>query len=164
MAGACPAGRDWEFRDVIDIRNPESESAHRYAARQPSWAGTRTFRRGGTPLWDDGRAFLGAQSFPVRGLEGSADICLVKRVDPGVRQQVSRWRVAEAEVGITRLPDAVPAGTWAEVALVVPGAHVTAAELPVTEEMVSSTVDVNAFRVEVYQARPRRPVAEQPPR
>src|SRR5262245_51092892 len=57
------------------------------------------FDRNGLELEDDGRAFRGHQAFDATGLAPGVAACLVKRVDPSARRQVSRWSVDQRTVG-----------------------------------------------------------------
>jgi 4-amino-4-deoxy-L-arabinose transferase-like glycosyltransferase len=155
-------GQPWTLAAVVDVGNIESERAHAYAIEQPSWHGRRrmVFATGvhwyaptGLVIDDDGRAFLGAQSFEVHGIVPNVAMRIVKRADGNVAHQLSRVVVDGWEAGMFRTGASV--GRWVETAIDVPAERVTRTTIRVSEEFVSSSSDVNVFDVRVYQARGR---------
>jgi hypothetical protein len=96
----CGAGGPWSLVDVIDVGDPNSEEAHDYHIEGQSFFGERTlFSEDGLEIEDDGRAFRGYQAFDLSGLTPGAATCLVKRIDPSARDQVSRWLIGARLAG-----------------------------------------------------------------
>jgi hypothetical protein len=150
---ACPPGPHWALKDVIDVGNATSEAAHGYAIDGQTWSGERVLGLDETQRWDDGRAFVGSQRFRADSLATGLDICIVKRVDAGVAPQASVWTVDEQALPMTTFAER-QVGAWGTVVLTVPGHMVRGTSLGIRERFMSSAVDVNAFRVEIYQAMP----------
>jgi hypothetical protein len=150
MLDACPPQAQWVLKDVIDIGNPYSEAAHGFAVTGETWKGERVFREHGADTWDDGRAFIGHQSFEVDDLTAGIDTCVVKRIDGQVAPQISRWRVGPLELP-PAAADPTPAQSWGRMRLLIAGADIRTPRVTFREELVSSPSDINTFRVEVYQ-------------
>ncbi|HJR60151.1 MAG TPA: glycosyltransferase family 39 protein [Vicinamibacterales bacterium] len=153
MKDACPPQSQWVLKDVFDVGSLESESAHGFTLTGETWRGERVFREDGADRWDDGRAFIGQQSFEVAGLTPGTDTCVVKRIDGQVAPQVSRWHVGPLMLPPATAPP-TPAQTWGRIRLLIPGDDIRTPRVTLKEEFVSSPSDINAFRVEVYQLAP----------
>jgi hypothetical protein len=152
MKDRCPGGVPWTLQDVVDIGDPRSEAAHAYAIEGQSWAGSRELFCNGQAVADDGRAFRNEQSFRIAISTPGRETCVVKRIDAGVAAQTSLWILNGADPVEMRGPDRSTAGC-AEVAVVFPAGSVTSTDLHMVERFVTSALDVNAFRIEVYQRK-----------
>jgi hypothetical protein len=151
MLESCPANANWRLMDVIDVADAESEAAHGYQIEGATWGGTRRMGVPGIgPIVDGGRAFVGSQRFEVSNLVSGARVCLVKRLDPRVRSQISAWLWGNRPVGQTESTGAVE-GDWGTVSLVIDGQRVDERPTVVVERFLRSTLDVNTFRIDVYQ-------------
>ncbi len=148
----------WELVDVVDVGNPASEAVHSYVVRSGSWSGRRMkLDDAGTTqphfLEDDGRAFTGVQSFRISGVHPGETLCVAKRLDPGVAHQHSAWFADAVPIG-TMAAGGGDASRWEIAALVVEAPKVNQSTVTLAERFVASSLDVNAFRIEVYQRRP----------
>jgi hypothetical protein len=150
LHSTCPAAAGWRLRDVIDVGDPEAEHAHEYQADEVTWRGGRVLRESGADTWDDGVAFTGTQEFVGRELTPGRALCVAKRVDPRVARQRSRIESDGAEPSPFRV-EAAGNGEWGRAVAMLPAEAVTGPELRLRERFVSSTIDVNAFRIELYQ-------------
>jgi 4-amino-4-deoxy-L-arabinose transferase-like glycosyltransferase len=150
-SAGCPA-REWRLVDTIDVGDTASEAAHRYTIESPLFAGDLVkFDESGRELEEDGRSFRGSQAFDVSGLRPGVPACLAKRVDPSARRQSSRWSAGDRPVG-ELWADRDAGVTWLDVFLEVPGTIVSESRMRFREEMRSADIDINAYRIEVYQA------------
>ena len=73
----------------LDVGNPESEKKAGYRAEKISWEGTRAFSYSdGRLCTDDGKAYLGAESFMVSGIVPHKTLIIMKRFDASVADQL----------------------------------------------------------------------------
>jgi len=153
MRNACPGDASWVLQDVVDIGDSPSENAHSYSIDRQTWEGSRVLSCGGRTVADNGRAFANSQEFRVTVGAAERDVCLVKRIDAGVARQISRWTVNGADAVELRGPaQSIPG--CAEIGVVFPAHAIRETSLSLVEQFIGSALDVNAFRVEVYQRTP----------
>jgi hypothetical protein len=146
----CPERQTWHLIDVIDVGDVASERRHGYAIADQTFSGERVMGTSSNLEYtDDGRAFRGSQSFNTSLAEG-ADVCVVKRIDPSVPRQLSRWTARGVVLGHLDVRAGNTFGRWPVVTLLIPGSLAHGVDR-LTEEFVSADVDVNAFRIELYQ-------------
>ena len=101
-----------------------------------------------------------SQRFRTEALTPGLELCIVKRVDAGVAPQVSVWSVDGKDVSTTTLGVARP-GTWGEVVALVPAESI-GRSADIRERVMHAAVDVNAFRVEIYQLAPEDTLPRDP--
>jgi hypothetical protein len=138
--------------DTIDVGDPGSETLHGYDIEGQTFSGERmNFDWRGLELEDDGRAFRGSQAFDVSGLVPGAATCVVKRVDSSARHQMSRWSIAQRTVG-DMSADRDGAASWLTATIWVPPEFIRGSSARFREDFIAADVDVNAYRIEIYQA------------
>jgi hypothetical protein len=102
---------------------------------------------------DDGRAFAvgGSSRFRVAIDPANQGVRLIRRYDPQIGHQRARVLVDGVEVGVWDSGNPVPPGGWGVQAIDVP-AWLTAGKsvLGVSNEFISSDLDVNEFRYDVH--------------
>jgi 4-amino-4-deoxy-L-arabinose transferase-like glycosyltransferase len=149
-ATLCGGGVSWRLVDVLDVGDRTSEAAHGYRIEEQTFFGERMMYVNGGELEDDGRAFRHSQTFEVSKLTPKVPVCLVKRVDPGARRQVSRWFAGENTIATVTV-DTDDVSEWHDAAIHIPPDRIPSSRLRLTERFVSAAVDVNSYRIEIYQ-------------
>jgi hypothetical protein len=152
ISNLCPITKNkvWELIDTIDMGDMNSEKSHDYLIENQSWQGQRGFYLNPSkPTKDNGRAFLGKQSFTIKNLSGESKICLVKRIDNGVKNQISEWSIKNSKFKhIMKSNKAM--GDY--VSFIIPKKDISKKKtLKVSEKFVKSDFDINSFKVEIYQ-------------
>lgn len=99
---------------------------------------------------DDGRAYQGGSSFTVNVAPGNQGVRVTKRFDPMIGNQRSRLLADGQPAGEWTSGPAQPSGRWVDQAIEIPAA-LTAGKstLKLTNEFVSSDLDVNEFRYDI---------------
>jgi len=132
--------------DEVDVGSRQSEYRHGYRIVNQTWHGSRTFSYpGGKRIEDDGRGFKGHNSFMVRNCRVNKAMKIIKRVDAGVVPQQSKVYINNNLAGVWRIARDGRTGNWRDAAFTVPGRFVTAEDISVREEYLSSPVDINVF-------------------
>ena len=146
--------------DVLDVGDRGSEEAHAYVIDGQTFRGERSmWTDRNLEFTDDGRAFRAAQSFNA-SMEAGVEACVVKRIDPSVQRQVSRWTVDGELIGELEARTGDTSGRWPSVSVAIPGHLVRRRTVRLREEFVASDIDINAFRIEVYQRPASRSSAD----
>jgi hypothetical protein len=159
-ASSCPSDQRWQLVDVLDVGDRGSEEAHAYVIDGQTFSGERSmWTDRNLEFTDDGRAFRAAQSFNA-SMEAGVEACVVKRIDPSVQRQVSRWTVEGELIGDLEARVGDTFGRWPSVSVTIPGHLVRRRTVRLREAFVASDIDINAFRIEVYQRAGSRSSAD----
>ena len=102
---------------------------------------------------NDGRAFSagGSSTFRVAVDPSNDGVRLTRRIDPVIANQVARLVVDGKPVGTWDSGPARPGGSWVDQVLEIPAAVTKGkSSLRISNEFVSSALDVNEFRYDVH--------------
>ena len=150
-----PKGFKSSIRDVIDVGDRISENKHLYKIRFPSWRGKRDFLYSDNqPVSDDGRAFRRSQKFLARNLLPAFPMIIVKRIDSAVKNQKSYIRINGKKYKEWNIIYDEKPGNWRDHHFLIPEGFVNKREMEIEEVFISSDIDINCFRIEIYQYIP----------
>ena len=148
-------GLEWKLVDEIDLLDPDSERAHRFAIReaQDFWRNQVTLKYpDGAPIYDMGISHQGGFSeWEVHNLTPGLPLVVVRRMDYGRGDYWCRVWVSDVEAGEVPCHGQDTRYRWRNWPFYIHGHFVRHTVTRIRQAIETANRDVNYFRLWFYQ-------------
>lgn len=148
-------GLEWQLVDELNLLDPESERAHRFAIRdaQDFWRNQLTLKYpDGAPIYDMGISHQGGYAeWEVQNLTPGLPLVILRRMDYGRGDYWCRVWVSDVEAGEVPCHGQDTRYRWRNWPFYIHGHFVRHAVLRVRQAIETANRDVNYFRLWFYQ-------------
>ncbi len=136
----------------IDVGNLSSEKEFNYQLTKPTWFGDRNFAyKDGSRCTDDGRAYRGREEITITNLFKNRPLLILKRLDPGVRNQEVLVYFRNERIGVWTFNMASRPFEWQESSFIIPEQWITESYGKLEFHFCKSDSDINSFYYWFFQ-------------